>query len=123
MRPSPIGQTGWTPSRTLRARRIGWRIGTQYSVLSTQYCVTQHSGRLISSFRHMLPQSLMSSNQHKTSVTTSDGRKHDLVVVEARPNKWKTRQVVRGKYIEGTGETAAAAAETWLAKYESTFSS
>ena len=70
----------------------------------------------------MLPQSVMSGNQQKTSVVTFDGRKHDLVVVETRPKSWKTRQLVRGKYIEGTGETAAAAAENWTAKYASTFS-
>jgi hypothetical protein len=64
----------------------------------------------------------MSDKQQKISVVTSDSRKHDLVVVEVRPNAWKTRQVVRGKYLEGTGETAAAAVEAWTAKYESTFS-
>jgi hypothetical protein len=63
----------------------------------------------------------MSGKQQRISVVTPDGRKHDLVVIESQPNSWKTRQVVRGKYLEAIGDSAEAAAESWVLKYQQAF--
>src|SRR4051794_17613995 len=55
--------------------------------------------------------------QH-ASADTFDGRTHELLVIQVKPEAWKARKIVHSTYIDGVGETAIAATENWAAKYK-----
>ena len=64
---------------------------------------------------------MVDTPREHASVKTFDGRTHELIAVEIKSDTWRVRKIVAGTLIEGSGESALAAAESWATKYKATF--